>query len=338
MNALVRASGLRGYQSLMLSLNADPLGLLQRHRIAPETLADDDALIPLRSVVNLLEASAAATHCPDFGLRMAQSQDISVLGPLAIAMQNSPTVADALQLASRHLYVHCPAMVFAVIKSSHLAPGSVELRLEILLPRQPVQRQVMDQCLGDMHHMLRFLARDRYSLKAVALPHAPEAPLKTYTSFFNAPVHPAQEHGGLHIGRQTLTATLQAVNESLRQIAVDYMTAHFGDPGQSVSSRVRLAIRRTLSTAQASKSAIADLMGMHQRTLQRRLEAEGSSFEEIREEVRKQSALRYLCETRVPLTQLAGLLGLSEQSALTRSCRRWFAATPSQIRKSGPSF
>ncbi len=338
MNALVRASGLRGYQSLMLSLNADPLGLLQRHRIAPETLTDDDALIPLRSVVNLLEASATATHCPDFGLRMSQSQDISVLGPLAIAMQNSPTVADALQLASRHLYVHCPAMVFTVIKSSHLAPGSVELRLEILLPRQPVQRQVMDQCLGDMHHMLRFLARDRYSLKAVALPHAPEAPLKTYTSFFNAPVHPAQEHGGLHISRQTLTATLQAVNESLRQIAVDYLTAHFGDPGQSISSRVRLAIRRTLSTAQASKSAIADLMGMHQRTLQRRLEAEGSSFEEIREEVRKQSALRYLCETRVPLTQLAGLLGLSEQSALTRSCRRWFAATPSQIRKSGPSF
>ena len=335
MTAVVRASGLQGYESLMRDLNADPLALLKRHRIAPESLSDDDALIPLRAVVNLLEASAAATQCADFGLRLAQRQDISLLGPLSIAMQNSPTVADAMQLASRHLYVHCPALVFTVIQRSTLVRGSVELRVEMLLPRQPVQRQVMDLCLGDMHNMLRFLARDHYGLKAVALPHAPAAPLKTYTAFFGAPVRPAQEHGSLHVSRQTLTTTLQAVNESLRQIAVDYLTAHFGDPGQTISSRVRLAIRRTLSTAQASKSAVADLLGMHQRTLQRRLEAERTSFEEIREEVRKQCALRYLCETRVPFSQLAGLIGLSEQSALTRSCRRWFEATPSEIRKNG---
>jgi AraC-like DNA-binding protein len=335
MTSMVRAASLQGYESLMRDLNADPLALLKRHRITPESLNDDDALIPLRSAVNLLEASAAATQRPDFGLRMAQSQDISLLGPLSIAMQNSSTVADALQLASRHLFVHCSAMVFTVIQSSSLVRGSVELRIEIVLSGQPVQRQVMDQCLGDMHNMLRFLARDHYGLKAVALPHTPAAPLKTYTAFFGAPVRTAQEHGGLHVSRQTLTTTLQTVNESLRQIAVDYLTAHFGDPGQTISSRVRLAIRRTLSTAQASKSAVADLLGMHQRTLQRRLEAEHTSFEDIREEVRKQCALRYLCETRIPLIQLAGLLGLSEQSALTRSCRRWFAATPSEIRKSG---
>jgi len=335
MTAMVRASGLQGYQSLVRGLGADPLKLLQRQRIAPESLNDDEALIPVRSVVNLLEASAAATQCPDFGLRLAQKQDISLLGPLAIAMQNSRTVADALHVASLHLFVHSPALVFTVIPKSSLVPGGVELRIEIVLSRQPVQRQVMDQCLGDTHHMLRFLAGDRYVLKAVALPHAPAASLKTYTSFFNAPVHPVQEHGGLHISRQTLSVTLQAVNESLRQMAVDYLTAHFGDPGQSISSRVRLAIRRTLSTVHASKPAIADLLGMHQRTLQRRLEAEGTSFEDIREEVRKQAALRYLCETRVPFTQLAGLIGLSEQSALTRSCRRWFGETPSEVRRRG---
>ena len=86
MTAMVRASGLQGYQSLVRGLGADPLKLLQRQRIAPESLNDDEALIPVRSVVNLLEASAAATQCPDFGLRLAQKQDISLLGPLAIAM------------------------------------------------------------------------------------------------------------------------------------------------------------------------------------------------------------------------------------------------------------
>jgi AraC-like DNA-binding protein len=319
----------------MRSLKADPLVLLTRYHIPPESLDDEDALVPVRSVLNLLEDSAVATRCLDFGLRLAQSQDISVLGPLAVAMQNSPTVADALQFASRHLFVQSPALVLTVVQNSSLVPGCVELRFEILLPREPVQRQAFDLCLGDLHRILQFLARDHHDLKAVALPHAPVAPLSAYARFFGARVYVAQEHGGLHVGRRTLTATLQAVNESLRQIAVDYLDANFRDPGQSVTSRVRLALRRTLSSNQGRKTAIADMLGMHQRTLQRRLDAEKTSFDEIREEVRKQAALRYLCETRIPLTQLTSLLGLSEQSALTRSCRRWFGATPSAVRQRG---
>ena len=330
---MVRARGLAGYASLMRSLSIDPIALLKRHRIAPDALDDEDALISLRSVVHLLEASAAATRCPDFGLRLAQSQDISVLGPVAIAMQNSSTVGEALQFASRHLFVQSPALVFTVMRDSSLVPGSVELRMEMLLSHQPIQRQGMDLCLGDIHRILQFLARDRYELKAVALPHAPVAPLKTYARFFGAKIYAAQEHGGLHVARKTLSATLQAVNESLRQLAVDYLEANFRDPNQTVTSRVRLAIRRTLSSNQGRKTAIADLLGMHQRTLQRRLDAEKTSFDDIREEVRKQTALRYLCETRIPLTQLTSLLGLSEQSALTRSCRRWFGKTPSVVRQ-----
>jgi AraC-like DNA-binding protein len=335
MTAMVRARGIAGYPALVRSLNADPLPLLRRHHIAPDSIDDEDALLPVHSVVTLLEASAATTGCPDFGLRLSQVQDISVLGPIAVAMQNSPTVADALQFASAHLFVQSPALVFTVVPDSHLVPGSVELRFEMVLPREPVQRQAFDLCLGDLHRIVQFLAHDRYELKAASLPHTPIAPLKTYARFFGARVHAAQEHGGLHVSRKTLSATLQAVNESLRQIAVDYLEANFGDPAQTVASRVRLAIRRTLSSTQGRKEAIADLLGMHQRTLQRRLDVEKTSFEDIREEVRKQTALRYLCETRIPLTQLASLLGLSEQSALTRSCRRWFGDTPSAIRLRG---
>src|ERR1700757_3330737 len=104
MSAMVRASGLRGYEALMHELGSDPAEMLRRYRIAGESLQDDEALLPLRATVHLLEASAAATHCADFGLRLAYSQDISVLGPLAVAMQNAPTVARALDYASRYLF------------------------------------------------------------------------------------------------------------------------------------------------------------------------------------------------------------------------------------------
>jgi AraC-like DNA-binding protein len=333
MTAMVRASGLRGYVALMRQLKADPVEMLRRYHIAPESLQDDEALVSLRATVHLLEASAAATACPDFGLRLSYSQDISVLGPLAIAMQNAPTVAQALDYASRYLFVHSAGLVLTVLPRSRLAREAAEVRFEIRLARQPQQRQCMDLCIGDLHRMAQRLAGERYALRAVTLPHAPLAPRSTYLRFFGAPVLFEQEHAGLHIARSTLDAGLHAVNDTLRQIAMDYLSLHFRAPGEAVSEHVRQALRRTLGTTRGRKTGVAELLGMHPRTLQRRLAAERTSFEAIREEVCKETALRYLCETRIPLSQLAGLLGLSEQSALARACRRWFGAAPSQLRR-----
>ena len=108
MMAMMRASSLRGYMTLMRQLGADPLPALRRQRIAPESLQDDDALIPMRAGMQLLEASAALTGCPDFGLRLAQHRDIGVLGPLAIAIQNAPTVGQAVDYCIRYLFMHAP--------------------------------------------------------------------------------------------------------------------------------------------------------------------------------------------------------------------------------------
>jgi AraC-like DNA-binding protein len=63
------------------------------------------------------------------------------------------------------------------------------------------------------------------------------------------------------------------------------------------------------------------------------LAREGQTFDAIREQVYREAMLRFLRETDVPLAQLAAALGYSDQSALTRSCRRWFGMTPSRIRR-----
>ena len=63
---------------------------------------------------------------------------------------------------------------------------------------------------------------------------------------------------------------------------------------------------------------------MHPRTLQRRLREEGTTFEDIKDEARRDLAQRYLAHPDVPLAQVTAVLDYSEQSALTRSCQRWF--------------
>ena len=58
------------------------------------------------------------------------------------------------------------------------------------------------------------------------------------------------------------------------------------------------------------------MLGIHPRTLQRRLRAENDSFEAIKDSVRRDVALRYLCQSDLPLSRIAEMLGYSETSVL----------------------
>ena len=96
--------------------------------------------------------------------------------------------------------------------------------------------------------------------------------------------------------------------------------------------QVRHAIEALLGTGTCNHREVAAALFMHPRTLQRRLKEEGTTFEDIKDEARRDLAERYLSHPDLALTQVTALLDYSEQSALGRSCRRWFGATPREFR------
>jgi AraC-like DNA-binding protein len=89
----------------------------------------------------------------------------------------------------------------------------------------------------------------------------------------------------------------------------------------------------------ASVQDVALMLNVHPRTLQRRLTEEGTTFEKMRDDVRREMAQAHLANDVVPLAQVAHILGYANQSVLTRSCLRWFGKTPLQVRQqiAGPS-
>jgi AraC-like DNA-binding protein len=334
MTAMLRAGGMRGYRELVRELGGAPDDLLAQFHIPPGTLDDEDALVPLRSFLHLLEASAARLHVADFGLRLAAAQDIGVLGPLAVAMQNAKTVGEALEFAARYMFIHSPAIALTILQRSPAQPDLAEIRFEVQLPRLTVSRQIHDLGLGVTHRVLRTLIGSGYCLDEVHLTHQPTAPMSVYARYYMAPVRPAQQAAALLLSRALLDRPMTVVNATLRQMATDYLAALFPKPSQAFSARVRIALYKVLGTPRASKDGVASILMMHPRTLQRRLITEGTSFDAIRDEVRRELAERYLASTEMPLAQIVGLLGVSEPAALTRMCQRWFAATPSAFRRS----
>jgi AraC-like DNA-binding protein len=97
---------------------------------------------------------------------------------------------------------------------------------------------------------------------------------------------------------------------------------------ESFTSRVRVLLMEGLAGDQASAARVAEALHMSQSTLTRRLEQEGTGFKELREEIRRSMALRYVGETDLALSEIAFLLGFSQTAAFHRAFKRWTDHTP----------
>jgi AraC-like DNA-binding protein len=115
-------------------------------------------------------------------------------------------------------------------------------------------------------------------------------------------------------------------------MATSFIDKKFTRVTPPMHALVRGLILQHLGGEDCTNDRIATELGLHPRTLNRRLKAEGKSFEGIKDEVRRDAALRYLQQSDMPLTQIAERLGYAETSVLSRRCVRWFGASPRQLR------
>jgi AraC-like DNA-binding protein len=330
--SVIRSAGLRGFRAEVEALGGDAVDLAVRARLDPAALDADDLLVPDVAVATVLEIAAAELGRPDLGLRVAARQDLSMLGPLALAIENSPTIADALECTSRYLFVHAPAMRIWAEPDPDGTPGVEALRYDVTAPGITPPRQGTDLSLGTLHRNIRTLAGGSYGLRGVDLPYAPAAPRATYEEFFGARVRFEQPAARLRLPTSLGALPLTDRDETVRRLALDFLARQSPAHDVTLAERVRGAVTPLLGTATPEVAAVARLLDLHPRTLQRRLAAEGTTFATVLDDARRDAARRWLRTTDLPLAQVAGLIGFAEQAVLTRACRRWFGATPRAVR------
>ena len=330
---VVRSAGLRGFRDEVASLGGDADDLARRAGLDAAALDEDDLLVPDVAVAGVLELAAAELDRPDLGLRIAARQDLSLLGPLALAIENSPTVADALECTSRYLFVHAPAMRIYTEPDPDGVPGVEALRYDVTAPGVTPPRQGTDLSLGSLHRNIRALLGGTYGLRTVDLPYRPLAPESTYEEFFGARVRFGREAARLRLPSSLGSLPLTGRDETVRRLALDFLSRQAPAGDHPLTHRVRGAVQQLLETTTPDVGAVARLFDLHPRTLQRRLAEEGTTFAEVLDGARRDAAHRYLTGTDLPLSRVARLLGFAEPAVLTRACRRWYGATPSEVRR-----
>lgn len=331
--ALIRSAGLRGFRSTVAELGGDADRYAAALDVPAAALDTDDLLVSDWSVAALLERAATDLHCSDLGLRIARRQDLGMLGPLALVIQNSPTIADALECTSRYLFVHGESLSVSLEEDPLGVRGVSALRYGST-EGLPAPVQGTDLGLGFIHRAIVSLTGGPYGLRSVELPYVPAASLEVYEAYFGAPVNTGGAAARLRLPTSLLRTSLDGADPHLRQLVLAFMLQQAtNSESDDVAPRVRSTVTCSLGTTVPDVSSVAHVLALHPRTLQRRLAAEGTSFGSILDECRRNAARRYLAGTDLPFGQVASLLGLSEQSALTRCCRRWWGLTPTAVRR-----
>ncbi|MEE3626198.1 AraC family transcriptional regulator [Nitrospirillum sp. BR 11752] len=102
-------------------------------------------------------------------------------------------------------------------------------------------------------------------------------------------------------------------------------------PCELLGDRVRAFLEGNLAGGPPPLEEIAKHMGFSKRSLQRALNAEGASFAEILDDLRRARAKVLLADGRQSLSMITYLLGYTDQAILSRAARRWFGASPRNL-------
>lgn len=330
MGNLIRATALRGYRDVVREIGGDPDVFLARYGIPAGIGVEEDAFVPFNAYVHLLEASADELACPDFGLRMAQWQGLDIFGPIAVIARNARTVFDGVQAVARFLYVHSPALTLRLLPQT--AKGSVTFAFELTEPGLSDVIQAYEVSMAVAARIVHLLGGSEARPRAVWFMHAQQGPDRSYHEAFDCRVRYQRSSCGFELSRRLADRRIESADPEASRLAAKYLERKYLPPSAPLSHRVAQLAQRLLPTGHCGVDAIAGELVLNPRTLQRQLAAEGLRCQDVIDRERRAAAAKYLTKPGLELSQIAGMLGYTEQSALNRSCRRWFDKTPRQLR------
>ena len=329
---LVRCASLRGYHELVRKFGGDPKALLKTVGLARVPIEEENLLIPSHNLYNALELASQELDLPDFGLRLSQYQEFDILGPLALMIKNTDSIPQLLQLLSKHyhtLHNHGASI-------SYTASGTdLCLQYEQAVPQAVGLRQSIFLAFGFVAKMAQSILQPSMQPKAMYFKCNPPEDVSLFREIFKAPVYFNQVFDGAMVSIDVLQQPYEIANVFIPK-AEFLSNDTLGNSVKTISlaQRLSLLISEHISYGKIELNFYAEHLHLSDRTLQRKLKLEMTSFKDILDAVRKDLALRYMQQNTLNMAQITEALCFSDQAVFSRAFRRWYQMTPITYKKS----
>lgn len=273
------------------------------------------------------ELAVAKTGDPAIGLTVP-THPLNSLGVLSHMVLSAPTVLAALQSLSRFTHLVSPTAAID-LKSEN---GRSFLVLTIAPGRRPVPPQRYDFYSIVLLHGIRWITGREVRPIAFQHPGAEPSDARPWHAAFDCAVQFNMPGCMIEINTADLALPIPTADQTVADLCERIAMQIAERQGGSVSIRVRQALIKQLSKGDPRRETMASMLCMSERTLQRRLTEEGTSFAELVDEVRRELAQRYFEHSDCSPTEITFALGFSDPSNFYRACKRWFGRSPSTMR------
>ncbi|MEE4660465.1 MAG: AraC family transcriptional regulator [Halieaceae bacterium] len=269
-----------------------------------------------------------------FGLQPGQEVAPGAFRMMCYCVMSCDNLGRAIQRASefyrtlypeqKSLYTNFSEASARVGYREALAPG--ESRVDVLDA----------YALSAWHRFFGWLTGRPLALQRVDfVGEAPDRPDK-YQALFACPVYFRQPANLMYFDssylRLPVVHTEQSVDEFLRTAPYQLLTMTRERYDRSLVTRVRAMIGHDFSEGFPSFDSISRALNMSAPTLRRRLKREGTTFQQLKDDCRREAACAYLKQPDLPVSAIAIHLGFTDPSAFHRSFKKWLGVTPGAYR------
>lgn len=297
---------------------------------APAHLLEEDRFLSFEQFRRLALRGMQLTGEPWLGLDVGRSTQVSSHGPLGYAMVASANVSQTLDVVARYSALRLQIAEFSVERDD----GRVRLRIDDMLGWGELDEYIYLHIVGALCLLLETvsgmpLPDTRLAFTYPALDWASEyaTRLRGVTLEFDAPICVIDMPESF-AATPCITADASAFRQALRLCErAEAQHRSEGDVAQRVLDRLL-----DQEGEYPSLSEVAKAVHMSERTLNRKLKAQGTSYQTLLDDVRQELAVWYLRQTEIPVEAIAERLGYRDTSNFSRTCKRWFGVTPREIR------
>ena len=321
-----RVGGFAGLPMLIRQLGVDPAAALREAGLALDALDRPDRRVPYAALARLLRVAAEKTECAHFGLlagRMWRTGDLGVLGEI---VRNSATVADALEALTVYQHLNSGGGLVFLFERG----GMVDLGYAIYHPEVSDTNHLCDAVLAAGLNYLRELCGNGFAPTEVLVPHANSADPTPYRHLFKVQPRFSSELCALRFSASWMQRAIDGADAERRRVA---LAAAESGPPQEFMQQIYRALRLLLLEGRNSGDEVAQMLSMHRRTLNRRLKAHGTTFQNVLDDVRFSIARQHLATSSLALDDVAEALGYAGVSPFMRTFQRWTGTTPGRWRR-----
>ena len=323
-DGLVRLGPLMSIPDVLTEFGHEPNDILSEAGLKLKQFGDPDCEIPYLAAGKLLARSVAVTGCDHFGLMVGQRVRPSSLGIAGFLLQHAQDVDTALSDLVKHIDLHDQGGI-AVLETHR---DKTRLGYAIYTPGVEASDQIYDLTMCIACNVMRSLCGESWNPSEVVLPRKAPLDLAPFKRFFRAPVRFDAEQAAVIFPSSWLKHRVGSADDLLHSHLEKEATRLHRERGGNIVVEVRILLRESMLAGQCTARNIAGKLCLHERTLNRRLHEQGTTFRREYENVRFELARQLLLETSMSVAKISAALKYSEASAFNHAFKRWTGETP----------